>query len=152
MQRIFLCNGILLLENTVFISYDIRAQERNDTKGEKKFLLAYRWLLLLLIAPHLHAYAIRERKCSTFLPSVSLPSRATKRAYSYKIVTNVCECKKKSVQYMLKTWSNHVQTFPERNLYFKVNYCLEKFLLTSVVLWLLYSEPITNLFSSWYML
>jgi len=42
MQRIFLCNGILLLENTVFISYDIRAQERNDTKGEKKFLLAYR--------------------------------------------------------------------------------------------------------------
>jgi hypothetical protein len=80
---------------SVFLSYDIRAQERNG-KREKKFLLAYRWLLSMVTAPHLHAYAIRERKCSTFLPSVYLLSRATKRAYSYKILTNVCECKKKN--------------------------------------------------------
>jgi hypothetical protein len=118
---------------TVCISYDIRAHERKDTKEKKIVLTCVSLTTSKLTTPHLHAYAIRERKCSALLPSVSLLSCATMRAYSYKILGSA-GAKKKSVQYMLKTWSNHVQTLPERNLYFKVNYCLEKFRLTSGVL------------------
>jgi len=59
---------------TVFISYDIRAQERNDTKGGGNSSYLRTLTTSMLTAPHLHAYAIRERKCNTFLPSVSLLS------------------------------------------------------------------------------